>query len=564
MSFFERPSGPALLRPGLLALLVLASTASADWQQPRDFASGPWQLESYSPSDPSAALQYQGVLTLQNGSATFTGPIYTSPTFYPYVQLDQSRDLLVLHPGDVAGAAVRFVASQSGRYLVSGTFARENNCRLAGDGVAVSVLAGSEPFREIFSSPISSDHEVDPDRPFDGTGTAPFALSVFLLEGESLRFVVLSGPSSDKDFDVTALRVTIGLQPVAQRLHTYNYARLFYVPDDPSTYVCSIEDGPPCEGSVVAPGTAWIVNYSADSQADFGVLRAKASVYLTGDGSLGPLLGGPGDWPSLFSVGGRAGFQEGLLVGGGTGSGTLDLLFTVTGSSLQTPGTSGRPLFQLLQSVGSEQDWSFVAGFSVGADGTARVSTPFTFGEPFEVMVWFYALAQILFESGWTDGASVSADYFSTAVLTGIVVRDGTGEPVPDFTIRSFSGMTYDGHGVEQQVPIVVKPGDAIPAINPRSRGVVPVAILSFEGFDAVADIDPATLRFGRTGNEESLSRCPASGKDVDGNGTPDLLCFFFANRTAFVPSDTEARLRGFTRAGRPIAGSAAVRIVPD
>jgi hypothetical protein len=132
-------------------------------------------------------------------------------------------------------------------------------------------------------------------------------------------------------------------------LNTYNYVRYFNLPSDPSTYVCSIANGAPCSGSVVAPGTNWTVNYDSASSSSFGVLHAQASVYLTGDGSLGPLNGGAVPLPSLASVGARGSFLDGFTIGGGYGTGTINLTFQVTGTSSNTPGQSGRGQFQTVR-----------------------------------------------------------------------------------------------------------------------------------------------------------------------------------------------------------------------
>lgn len=44
--------------------------------------------------------------------------------------------------------------------------------------------------------------------------------------------------------------------------------------------------------------------------------------------------------------------------------------------------------------------------------------------------------------------------------------------------------------------------------INTKSRGKIPVAILSARDFNASSQIDLNSLTFGRTGNELSLALC--------------------------------------------------------
>ena len=70
--------------------------------------------------------------------------------------------------------------------------------------------------------------------------------------------------------------------------------------------------------------------------------------------------------------------------------------------------------------------------------------------------------------------------------------------------------------------PLDVKPGTASPAtVNPTSIGVTPVAVLSFEGFDATR-VPLASLRFGP--GRAAPRQAGTSFEDVDGDGRRDLL----------------------------------------
>src|SRR5262249_45373826 len=68
-------------------------------------------------------------------------------------------------------------------------------------------------------------------------------------------------------------------------------------------------------------------------------------------------------------------------------------------------------------------------------------------------------------------------------------------------------------------VDISIKPGSELPPINTRSRGTIPVAIISTSSFNAVTAVDTTSLTFGRTGSEHSLGFCNAGGEDVNGDG---------------------------------------------
>jgi hypothetical protein len=111
------------------------------------------------------------------------------------------------------------------------------------------------------------------------------------------------------------------------------------------------------------------------------------------------------------------------------------------------------------------------------------------------------------------------------------------------------------------EVDIDIKPGSDVNPINPRSRGVIPVAILGSDTFD-VADVDASTLAFGP-------DRAPlAQGGglqvvDVNGDGFPDLLAHFRTQETGIAFGDTEACVSGELLDGTPFEGCYSVSTVP-
>jgi hypothetical protein len=108
---------------------------------------------------------------------------------------------------------------------------------------------------------------------------------------------------------------------------------------------------------------------------------------------------------------------------------------------------------------------------------------------------------------------------------------------------------------------IDIKPGSAQNKIKLSSQGVVPVAILSTSTFSAPTEIDPATLTFGRTGNEASLSQYAI--EDVNQDGLLDLIVHFNTQLTGFQPGDTVGTLKGLRTDGTPFVGTDAVQITP-
>jgi hypothetical protein len=101
---------------------------------------------------------------------------------------------------------------------------------------------------------------------------------------------------------------------------------------------------------------------------------------------------------------------------------------------------------------------------------------------------------------------------------------------------------------------LIVKPDEAsfldpsAPAtINSKSRGTIPVAILGRVGYDPSDVLDLSTIRFGETGDENSLAFCSGT-EDVNGDGIPDLVCHFDTRSTGLKPGDTNVYLKARTR----------------
>jgi hypothetical protein len=105
-----------------------------------------------------------------------------------------------------------------------------------------------------------------------------------------------------------------------------------------------------------------------------------------------------------------------------------------------------------------------------------------------------------------------------------------------------------------------VKPGSDPNSINPRGRGVIPVAILTSDDFDALT-VDAETVRFGPW--QAGKSHKQAHVQDVDEDGDLDLLLHFRTQDTGIASGDIEACVVGETYEGVPIMGCDSVRTVP-
>lgn len=108
-------------------------------------------------------------------------------------------------------------------------------------------------------------------------------------------------------------------------------------------------------------------------------------------------------------------------------------------------------------------------------------------------------------------------------------------------------------------VTIDVKPGSFPNSINPKSKGKIPVAILTTDTFDATT-VDPTTVRFGATGTEaEPVQSAP---EDVDGDGDTDMIFHINTQDTGIECGDTSASLTGETFDGQAIVGSDTINTV--
>lgn len=108
-------------------------------------------------------------------------------------------------------------------------------------------------------------------------------------------------------------------------------------------------------------------------------------------------------------------------------------------------------------------------------------------------------------------------------------------------------------------VPIDIKPGTIPNTINPKSKGVIPVAILTTPTFSAVS-VDPLSVKFGPNGATESHGR--GHIEDADGDGDMDMVLHFKTEETGIQCGDVEASLTGETFGGQAIIGTDAIQTV--
>jgi hypothetical protein len=81
--------------------------------------------------------------------------------------------------------------------------------------------------------------------------------------------------------------------------------------------------------------------------------------------------------------------------------------------------------------------------------------------------------------------------------------------------------------------------------------------------FDAPAEVDTASLPFGRTGPEASLAFCRRSPEAMHADGLLDLLCHFTIPQPDVQAGDTAGVRKGKSIDGTTREGTDSVRIVP-
>jgi len=116
--------------------------------------------------------------------------------------------------------------------------------------------------------------------------------------------------------------------------------------------------------------------------------------------------------------------------------------------------------------------------------------------------------------------------------------------------------LAAPGSSEPTTIDIDIKPGGNPNNINLKSKGVVPVAALTTNDFNA-GEIDPGTVKFAGA----KPVRCKLC--DVDGDGNDDMLFHFKTQELNLDENSTEATLMCKTFGGDKITGTDTVRIVP-
>jgi len=202
----------------------------------------------------------------------------------------------------------------------------------------------------------------------------------------------------------------------------------------------------------------------------------------------------------------------------------------------------------------------FVAGFTMGAlPGQVSAGMADAFVRCYDANggeQW-----SLQFGTSTTEAARGVSAGASGAYLAGFSFGVLPGQTAAGFQDAYLARLADPAPSV-MQVAIDIKPGDFPNAINLRSRGTVPVAILSSPTFDARA-VDPTTVTLARAPVQLRGNGAPmASLEDVNGDGLPDLVVHVDTEMLQINATDTEAVLEGMTFDGKRISGKDSIQVV--
>lgn len=145
----------------------------------------------------------------------------------------------------------------------------------------------------------------------------------------------------------------------------------------------------------------------------------------------------------------------------------------------------------------------------------------------------------------------------------------GSKAPFPNGSYKlNISGLTPPK--LMHLVNIDVKPGNQEKAapLNPKAKGAIRVALLSHPAAKGAPEfkaheVKRESVRFGRSGEEQSLLRCNKEGLDVNGDGLLDLICFFDNEAIRWEGHETMGKIKGEAGDGLRFEGDGDLKVVP-
>ena len=135
----------------------------------------------------------------------------------------------------------------------------------------------------------------------------------------------------------------------------------------------------------------------------------------------------------------------------------------------------------------------------------------------------------------------------------------GEGPPTDQFLIEQAPIAIILANGTlifsSPALIVDIKPGSDPNGVNPRSKALIPVAVLGSVNFDAT-QVDFTTVVFGPSGASPAHQ---GHVEDVNNDGFADMTFHFRSRDTGIACGDTEATLTGQTFGGDEITGTDSV-----
>jgi uncharacterized delta-60 repeat protein len=279
-----------------------------------------------------------------------------------------------------------------------------------------------------------------------------------------------------------------------------------------------------------------LLRYTADGSPDpsFGNGGIVTTDFGGSDGSFALRVSGSG---TIIAVGGTQGSaQSDIALARYLPDGSLDATFGTAGKVTTDFGSGSNDTAEGIVVHASGR--ITVAGFTTVESGTAFAVVRYT---PTGVAD---GKASATFGNPINNAFDIALQPDGKVVVAGGTIDQAQG--ITDFALARFVGGASP-----LKVVVDVRPDSSVNVIPLQSNGVVPVAIITTNSFDA-ATVDPATVCFGRDCTEK---HGVGHREDVNGDGRLDLLLHYETAETGIVAGDTRICLTGKTYSGTAIEG---------
>jgi len=150
--------------------------------------------------------------------------------------------------------------------------------------------------------------------------------------------------------------------------------------------------------------------------------------------------------------------------------------------------------------------------------------------------------------------ASFPAYLDQTESLSLVLVSGSTNEAyqIDSINVQILRGQRCSDSDITIGVQIDIRPGGVPNPINLKSRGRIPVGVLTTKDFDATS-LDVETIRFGGSGNKAKPDQI--GREDIDGDGDLDLILHFRIQSLGFDCTTSQGVLTGQTASGVNVLG---------